>query len=206
MTTQQQIAEQTVGSVDWKSEAYGWCVCPGKDLHTNASGHRDCRVRVIKENGVAPGVYCLHASCSGVCAERSHELRSALAKMELKEGIVREFVPSPPPPEEPVFSRPALEKYTSTVPETIDEDWLAARSPIRPDNRTPASFLHALYRKGEKVLIFREYHSQGQHLWERRSFPYDAHEIYPRLVLARSTAARSSRDRGQAASKRATQV
>ena len=166
MSTAQQIAEQIVGRVDWRSEAFGWCTCPGKDLHTSVSGHRDCRVRVEKENGIAPGVYCFHSSCDAVCVERSHELRSALAKMDLKEGIVREFKPSPPPYEEPIFSKTALEKFTSKITETINAVWLAARSPIEPRNRTPASFLHALYRPGEKVLIFDEFRSQGQYLWE----------------------------------------
>jgi hypothetical protein len=177
MSTAQQIAEQIVGQIDWCAEAYGWCVCPGKDLHTSANGHRDCRVRCEKENGIAPGVYCQHTSCAAVCAERSHELRSALGKMELKEGIVREFKPSPPAPIEATFSQEALEKYTAKIAEKIDDEWLSKRSPIRPDTRTPASFLHALYKPGEKVIVFDVYESQGQHIWEHKDFPFDACEL-----------------------------
>ncbi len=56
---------------------------------------------------------------------------------------------------------------------------LAARSPIRPDNRTPASFLHALYQPGEKVLIFTKFQSQGQDIAKRppQGEPYNAREL-----------------------------
>ena len=54
---------------------------------------------------------------------------------------------------------------------------LAARSPIRVDNRTPASFLHAIFRQGEHVLVFSKYRSQGQTLWTHPGFPYDARTL-----------------------------
>jgi hypothetical protein len=44
---------------------------------------------------------------------------------------------------------------------------LAAISPMRPDTRTPASFLHAIFAPGEKVLCFSKYRSQGQAIWQR---------------------------------------
>jgi hypothetical protein len=44
---------------------------------------------------------------------------------------------------------------------------LAAISPMRPDTRTPASFLHAIFEPGEKVLCFSKYRSQGQAIWQR---------------------------------------
>ena len=59
----------------------------------------------------------------------------------------------------------------------VDEQWLARRSPICPWNRTPASFLHALYRKGEKVVIFDDFKSQGQALWTHPGLPYDARTL-----------------------------
>lgn len=53
---------------------------------------------------------------------------------------------------------------------------LAARSPIRPHTRTPASFLHALFKPGEQVLCFSEFATQGQTLWTRppELEPYNA--------------------------------
>ena len=46
-----------------------------------------------------------------------------------------------------------------------------------PWSRTPASFLHSLYNKGEKVIIFDDYHSQGQEVWEHPGLPYDARTL-----------------------------
>ena len=50
--------------------------------------------------------------------------------------------------------------------DNIDADWLATRSPVCPWNRTPASFLHALYNEGDKVIIFDDFRSQGQEVWD----------------------------------------
>lgn len=44
---------------------------------------------------------------------------------------------------------------------------LAAISPMRPDTRNPASFLHAIFAPGERVLCFTQYRSQGQVIWQR---------------------------------------
>ena len=56
---------------------------------------------------------------------------------------------------------------------------LAARSPIRPDNRTPASFLHALYQPGEQILLFTTFQSQGQGIATRppQGEPFNAREL-----------------------------
>jgi hypothetical protein len=177
-TPQQAIAESIVGPVDWRSGSFGWCACPGKALHTTPSGPRDCRVRVEKEDGIAPGLYCLHASCGARVAQASTELRRALAKAELATGAApRVFLPSAPPPPDPVFSAELFRKHAANVKDEITDAWLAARSPIRPDNRTPASFLHALYGPGEKILVFDVYASQGQYVWEHKGFPFDAREL-----------------------------
>ncbi len=59
----------------------------------------------------------------------------------------------------------------------VDEQWLGSVSPLRPDTRTPASFLHVLYEPGEQVLIFDVFGSQGQHLWKCQAPPFDAREL-----------------------------
>jgi hypothetical protein len=172
------LAESIVGKVDWRSSSFGWCACPGKHLHTSPSGPRDCRIRVEKEDGIAPGIYCLHSSCGAVVAEASTKLRSSLAKQEIADGITpRVFAPSEPPIPDAVFSLELFKKHASSVKGDIDAKWLAERNPIRPDNRTPASFLHALYRPGEKILIFDEYKSQGQEVWTHPGFPYNARAL-----------------------------
>src|SRR5436190_1653682 len=55
--------------------------------------------------------------------------------------------------------------------------WFAARSPIPPDNRTPASFLHAIYEPGERVVVFDVFESQGQAVWTCQTPPFNADEL-----------------------------
>jgi hypothetical protein len=47
----------------------------------------------------------------------------------------------------------------------VDAEWMAAHSPVHPENQTPSSFLHALYEPGENIVVFDVFKSQGQHLW-----------------------------------------
>ncbi len=74
---------------------------------------------------------------------------------------------------QPQFDRQAFSNFVAGT-EPISARWLAMRSPICPWNRTPASFLHALYRKGENIVVFDDYHSQGQALWTHPGVPYAA--------------------------------
>jgi hypothetical protein len=76
----------------------------------------------------------------------------------------------------PEFDTQIFGKLIADRP-AVDENWLAQRSPICPWNRTPTSFLHALYRKGENVVVFDDYHSQGQALWTHPGLPYDARAL-----------------------------
>ena len=88
---------------------------------------------------------------------------------------VNNFGPNPQPPA-PQFEPEAFRKFVAGH-EGIDAEWLARRSPIWPSNRTPASFLHALYRKGEHIVIFDDFRSQGQTLWSHPGLPYDARTL-----------------------------
>jgi hypothetical protein len=74
---------------------------------------------------------------------------------------------------QPQFDSQAFKNFIAGT-ESISAHWLAMRSPVCPWNRTPASFLHALYRKGENIVVFDDYHSQGQALWTHPGVPYDA--------------------------------
>jgi hypothetical protein len=74
------------------------------------------------------------------------------------------------------FDPVKLERLARKLPEA-DADWVARRSRKQVDNRTPASFLHEVYRPGERVVIFDVFRSQGQAIWTRREPPYDAREL-----------------------------
>jgi len=48
----------------------------------------------------------------------------------------------------------------------IDDDYFIARSPFTTWNRSPAGFLHKLFREGERVVVFDVFKSQGCALWQ----------------------------------------
>ncbi|MBM3847331.1 MAG: hypothetical protein FJ405_13745, partial [Verrucomicrobia bacterium] len=81
----QQIAAELLGPVDWASETSGFCACPGRDLHTNANGPRDCKIHI---DGV-PTLHCFHSSCRSAVEQANHELRSRIGKAELRSSVSR---------------------------------------------------------------------------------------------------------------------
>jgi hypothetical protein len=63
------------------------------------------------------------------------------------------FAPRPQAPEpEAQFDLGIFRRFVEQMGD-VDAEWLAARSPICPWNRTPTSAMHALYQEGEKVLV-----------------------------------------------------
>ena len=50
---------------------------------------------------------------------------------------------------------------------TIDEAWLAARSPIDVTTTDTAGFLSAIFEPNDMVLVFTKFGSQGQFMWWR---------------------------------------
>ncbi len=72
----QVIAENLLGEIRWHSNVLGYAQCPGKDLHSNSSGPRDCRITIDS----APTIYCVHNSCASVIGECNRRLRSNIAK------------------------------------------------------------------------------------------------------------------------------
>jgi hypothetical protein len=177
----QRIAESVVGVVRWEG-AQGVCRCPGFARHTTSNASTDCKVVcapvALGSGTLAPGVYCFHGTCAPVVEAVSRELRSALGRRQGMRGRSgrRAFLFTAKAPE-PVFDPARLEQVAARLGEGVDADWLALRSKKRVDNRTPASFLHELYRPGEKVVVFDVFESQGQALWTHRAPPFDACEL-----------------------------
>lgn len=176
----QRIAESIVGTVQWHG-AEGYCRCPGEGLHTTRTTSTDCKVvcePVPKEGGVLkPGCYCFHDKCRGAQDNASHQLRSALGKRcpGPRREVPRVIVAAK---REPKFNPEKLARLAAKLP-GISDEWFAERSPIRADNRTPASFLQSLYAPGESVIVFDVYDSQGQHVWKSKKPPFNARELDP---------------------------
>ena len=67
-------------AIEWDSETHGFMQCPGAHLHSTANGKRDCSIHVSNDEGKAPTIHCLHASCSTAIEAANKTLRSELGK------------------------------------------------------------------------------------------------------------------------------
>lgn len=65
----------------------------------------------------------------------------------------------------PSFDESALQRFSAPWKNAVDTAWLADRSAIDPTSTDADGFLRALFREGEKVVVFDVYKSQGQWLW-----------------------------------------
>ena len=69
-------------------------------------------------------------------------------------------------PPKPSYQPDKLEEVAAKLPESVDAEYLEARSQFTCWNRSPAGVLAKLYQPGEKILVFTDWESQGQELWE----------------------------------------
>ena len=66
----------------------------------------------------------------------------------------------------PHYEPETLKRLAARLPDAVDAEYLRLRSKFTLHNRTPAGFLHKLYRAGEKVVVFDVFESQGCEIWE----------------------------------------
>jgi hypothetical protein len=76
------------------------------------------------------------------------------------------------PIERPAFNPERAKEIVERVPASVDLAWLKRRSPV-PTWITPAEYLSAIFRHGDQVLVFSEYLSQGEALWQNWSLKVD---------------------------------
>lgn len=162
MLNRLQIAEELLGCalVDGL-----YAPCPGKGKHTSGDGPKDFRVVL---NG-APTGFCFHSKCSDEVAAFNLELRrrvwfaengrtASAPKGHWGEGIAPE--PKPEAKARPELDRAHVWEFTRGVPE-VPPAWFHRRSPHGVESCESAAFLRALYRTGERVLVFSDHRSQG---------------------------------------------
>jgi hypothetical protein len=70
-----------------------------------------------------------------------------------------------PPAPKNEFKPEILPRVAGNLDEVVDAEYLRLRSKFTLWNRTPAGFLHKLYRPGEKVVVFDVFESQGCAVW-----------------------------------------
>lgn len=76
-----------------------------------------------------------------------------------------------PKPIKPEFNPEALRVFASRWRPFVNTLWLADRSPIAPRGLSTEEFLRAVFREGEKVVVFTNQQSQGQALWPVQPLP-----------------------------------
>src|SRR5258708_21146625 len=78
----------------------------------------------------------------------------------------------------PAFVADYARQFAERAPEEVNHEWLRKRSPIKvPWLLTPAEFLSATYEIGDQILVFSDYRSQGQELWQKYSFKVERDEL-----------------------------
>lgn len=88
----------------------------------------------------------------------------------------------------PSYSPEKLKAFAAKAQGFTAED-MQRKSPISPDEVTPADFLRVISLPGEKRIVFSDYESQGQHLWicPPGNQPHDRNEL-KRFVMSFSGA------------------
>lgn len=170
-STRRAIAEELLGHA---LDPSGHAPCPWRERHTGKSGARDFRVALEG----APTAHCFHSSCAGEVENFNATLRSRIGKAECKPGDYRPpvlgNVAAQPvaarKPKRPPFDPAKLASFAARCPFPITEEWLAARSPVAiPHEQGEAlalTFLSSIYQPGERVLIFTEFYSQGNYIFD----------------------------------------
>jgi hypothetical protein len=109
-------------------------------------------------------------------AELRHKVASAcVASSGKSRGYLLELGIAGPPPIVPNISPrtttkatydPAyLQKFTAKLIDTIDAEYLEARSEFTCHNRSPAGFLHKIFREGESVWVTHKSESHEGFIW-----------------------------------------
>jgi putative DNA primase/helicase len=80
IATRQRIADQLLGEIQWIDETSGYCICPGRHLHTTQDGERDTKIHL---DGI-PTLHCFHGHCQGILDALNRELRSRIARAQRK--------------------------------------------------------------------------------------------------------------------------
>jgi hypothetical protein len=161
---------------EWEDKGVIWeGHCPAAGRHSHGSAKTDARVYLTYgPQGQPPGLYCLHNSCRSELDSMNQRFRDALFdKSDLPGGGAQakagaQVVARAPVRREawiPPFRFDHLAGVVRSVPE-VSPEWFEARSPVRPRRLTSGEFLEQVFRPGERALIFTDFYSQGDFLWE----------------------------------------
>ena len=73
------VAESILGSITFRTDGRGFCICPGAALHTTPTALRHCEVHL---DGV-PTIHCLHQTCKNAVEVTNRVLRSRIGAVQV---------------------------------------------------------------------------------------------------------------------------
>jgi len=147
--------------------------CPGEEYHSAGGAETDCRIYLTYgADGKQPGIYCFHQKCASVLDALNQSFRGALFAKDpdwkparsVNEGVVTR---SPRAKEAwiPDYNEAKLRGITNAL-QKVDEAWFMSRSRIDPRGLPPGEFLEHAFLPGDRVLVFSDFKSQGDYIWQ----------------------------------------
>ena len=117
LSERQRVATELLGNIEWTSETSGYCICPGKHLHTTGDGERDCKIDLDR----VPTTHCFHDHCRAILEAINRELRSRIGKAEYvkAETAVVEAEPVEPATPPASYTPPPLKLLPSVLQEYV---------------------------------------------------------------------------------------
>lgn len=173
VSRQLEIARQVFPDLEGDGTGPCFATCPGAHRHTTSSKKTDFAIWF--QEGKGPHCNCLHKSCAAEQQDAMSRLYSLLraADPAVKRAHQRynaaraAYVAAPTHRRAPIelYDPAEAEAAAKSCPIPVDDDWLRAHSPVRipQDPATwPRLLLDSIYDRGEKILIFTKFASQGQ--------------------------------------------
>lgn len=148
--------------------------CPAEHRHSGGSAETDARVHLMYgAAGQSPGVYCLHNSCKGELDDINAKFREAIFAKDpnfrsTPSSVESGVVARAPWGREgwiPEFEIGKLRGVVKGVEGTTPE-WFEQRSPVKVQGVGAGEFLEHVFNPGERCLVFTEFRSQGDFLWQ----------------------------------------
>jgi hypothetical protein len=82
-------------------------------------------------------------------------------------------LPSPEAAPRPSFCLEFALQIAGRVPPSVDTRWIKRRSPVPPAMVTPAEYLSAVFPRGDCVLVFSDWQSQGETIYQNTALKVD---------------------------------
>jgi hypothetical protein len=184
LSGRQRIAGELVGAIDWQNAVEGYCVCPGKHMHTEDNGERDCIIYLEGRNGShEPTIFCFHNSCRPIVEGISYALRSKIGKAEYQPK--QKAIPQNQKAEQNGRQKPIVSWAPSRMKPIVYHDkplWQRATFTLVTGKKAVANPLCSITRP--RALHGRELGEKRNVIWISIAEDDYAMDVRPRLEAA----------------------